>query len=365
MPSPTAQAIRYVRTWFSQSADLEEREVMLHRDDATVPASYLRPKGDGPVPAWIVLHGITRPGRAHAQLVRFTRAIGSTGCAVLVPEVPEWRELELAPGLTVPTIRAAVKALQDGPLATGGNIAIVGFSFGAPQAMTAAGDPEIGRAIRGVVGFGGYCDLERTVRFQFTGEHEWEGHRHHLRPDPYGRWILGANYLTSVPEYEDMDDVAQALRTLAASAGDQGIVAWDERFQVEGRELATRLEGRHREVFELFAPPDGSLPERSAAEAMVTAISATARRVDPTIEPGDRLAEVRCPVHLIHGRNDHLIPFSEGLRLAAALPPEAHARSTVTPLFGHSSQDAFPGPLRSLREGYIFLRALRSMLGMV
>ena len=59
------------------------------------------------------------------------------------------------------------------------------------------------------MGFGGYCDLERTLRFQFTGEHEWNGEAHSLRPDPYGRWIVGANYLTAVPGFEDSERVAQ------------------------------------------------------------------------------------------------------------------------------------------------------------
>ena len=32
-----------------------------------------------------------------------------------------------------------------------------------------------------------------------------------MDPDPYGRWIVGGNYLTRIPGLEDAGDVASAL----------------------------------------------------------------------------------------------------------------------------------------------------------
>lgn len=365
MPRATARTLRYVRTWLSDRADLLTEEVELDRNGTAIPATLLKPVSKGPWPAWVVLHGVTRPGRSHAQLVRFSRAVASTGCAVLVPEVPEWREMDLAPSLTLPTIQTSIDALLSDGTARGGRVGLVGFSFGAPQAVTAAGDPSISDRVRGVVGFGGYWDLERTLRFQFTGEHEWEGRSHHDRPDPYGRWIAGANYLTSIPGYEEMHDVADALGGLAKAAGDRGIVAWDPSFDDDKVVLRQEMVPGHREVFDLFAPPSGTEPDREAGETMAHALAESARRVHPEIEPGARIDRVRCPVHLLHGRHDHLVPFSEGLRLERALPAEVRSTATVTPLFGHSTQDPFPGPIEGMKEGVLFLRALRGVFGLV
>ena len=85
----------------------------------------------------------------------------------------------------------------------------------------AATDPRLEGHLAAVVGFGGYCDLTRTFRFQFSGRHEWQGKVESLQPDPYGRWIVGANYLTDVPGYQDADRVAGALSTLGIQPGDR------------------------------------------------------------------------------------------------------------------------------------------------
>jgi fermentation-respiration switch protein FrsA (DUF1100 family) len=94
-------------------------------------------------------------------------------------------------------------------------------------------------------------------------------------------------------------------------------------------------------------------------------LAAAARRVDPAVEPGPLLAETPGPVHLLHGLRDHLIPFTEMYRLASMLPAAALCRATVTPLFGHSSRDRFPGLWDGARESVRFARALSRLLGVV
>ena len=339
----------------------------MDRGGVPVPTTLIAPsRRRRGLPVWIVLHGITRPGRAHAQLVRFTRALAHSGFAVLVPEVPEWRELDLAPSLTVPTVVACLEALEGlGDLVSPAPPGILGFSFGAPQAIAASAHPELRGRLSGVVGFGGYCDLERTLRFQFTGEHEHGGERHHLRPDPYGRWIVGANYLTAVPGMGDFHGVAEGLRKLAARAGDEGVMSWDPRFDAFKSDLRSRMVPRHREVFDLFAPPSHREPERAASEEMADKLTAAGRSVDPGIEPARSFASAPGPVHLMHGRRDHLIPFTELYRLQEALPAGGVSRGIVTRLFGHSSQDPFPGLITGVRETTAFAGALSAMLRLI
>jgi hypothetical protein len=344
--------------------DVVTAEVDLDRGGESVPATLLTPRRpDGALPAWIILHGITRPGRAHKQLVRFTHAVASGGCAVLVPEVPEWRKLDLAPGLTLPTIQAALQFLESfGVSSREDGMGLLGFSFGAPQAIAASGDPSVRDHLAGVAGFGGYCDLERTVAFQFTGRHEWQGEDHHLRPDPYGRWIVGANYLTAIPGLEDLDDVALALRKLASAAGDRGIPSWSPELDGDKQEMRAGLPERMHDVFDLFVPESGMDPDPVAGREMAHALAAAGRTIDPQIEPALQFSGVPGPVHLLHGRQDHLIPFSEALRLEQALPAGAVASAIITRLFGHSSRDPLPGPLESVREGARFLGALGRIL---
>ncbi|HEX9885920.1 MAG TPA: hypothetical protein VGA70_05505 [Longimicrobiales bacterium] len=337
----------------------------MERDGSTVPATLVLPPGfrAGVSPVWILLHGITRPGRAHPTLQRFSRALAASGAAVLIPEVPEWTRLRLAPEATAPTVESAVARLRSlGVLSSGARVGLMGFSFGAPQAVIASSLAGEDDGIAAAVGFGGYCDLERTLRFQFTGFHEWEGVRHHLAPDPYGRWIVGANHLTAVPGHEGDTRVAEALHAIAADAGDRRVDAWDPTLDALKEELAAGLDAAEREVFRLFAPPAGREPAPEAVEDLVRGLATAARTVSPLTEPAPFLGSVTRPTQLLHGRGDRLIPFSETLRLARHLGPEVARHATVTGLFSHSRGDAFQSRWEGLREGLILAGALRKVL---
>ena len=361
------RTIRYVRSWITGRDDVRMREILVDRDGTPVPTTLLTPRDASPrLPVWIILHGITRPGRAHKQLMRFTRALAEGGCAVLVPEVPEWRELDLCPSLTVPTVLACMEGVRSlGDLVSQEPPGLLGFSFGAPQALAASAHPDLRDRLAGVAGFGGYYDLERTIVFQFTGRHDHGGETHYLRPDPYGRWIAGANYLTAIPGMEDFHGVAAGLRQLAARAGDEGVMSWDARFDALKVDLRRGMAPRERDVFDLFAPQSHREPDPSEGEDLAHQLAAAGRRVDPGIEPGPYLASVPGPVHLLHGRQDHLIPFTELYRIQAALSPDIESRGIVTRLFGHSSQDSFPGLMEGLREVRSFVPALSGVLGLV
>ncbi|NNF12711.1 MAG: hypothetical protein HKN72_05790 [Gemmatimonadetes bacterium] len=362
MSAISSRVVRYARAWAMGPDDVVEDEIIIDRDGTSIPATIARPRGmSGPLPAWVVLHGITRPGRAHAQLVRFTRSVASAGLVTIVPEVPEWRELSLAPSLTVPTVAAAIEGIRDAGFVRGEQLGLVGFSFGAPHAIAASSDRRIRNEIAGVCGFGGYCDIGETIRFMMTGHHEWEGHHHHLRPDPYGRWIVAANYLTAVPEYAEATDVADALRTLAKHAGDVGAPSWDSVYHPKIRTLRASVADERQWLFDAFAvAPEGSSSKHSTPEGLAEGLVAGALLRDPSIDPMTAFAEVRGEVHLIHGRRDHLIPFTEAHRLEAALS-RARRRLTVTRLFGHSAQEGLP-LWSSLAEVPRFARALSEVL---
>lgn len=360
------RALRFVSTWLTGRAGVHRRDVTVDRGDRAVEATLVTPDGRGaPRPTWIALHGITRPGRGHDELVRFVDALASTGCAVLVPDVPEWRELELAPHLTVPTLAASIRRLRVEGVTGGRPVGVIGFSFGSPQAVVASADPTIADDVGAVVGFGGYCDLERTVRFQLTGRHEWDGREHRLDPDPYGRWIVFANFLASIPGYDDAGDVERALRALAREAGDRRTPSWDPVYDPLKEALRREVAPARRELFDLFAPPSDREPPDLESERFAPLLADAARAEAPLMEPSPALGRVAGPVHLLHGRNDRLIPFTEALRMRRHIEPEALSQLSVTRLFAHSGEDERPRVVETVREGASFLRALGKLLAAV
>lgn len=357
----SAVGLRFGRSWLSGRADVEAVEVELDRGDRVVPATLYRRAGRSRPGGWIALHGATIPGRFHPQLVRFARTVAHTGTAVLVPEVPEWAALRVAPGLTLPTVRAALPVLR---ARAGGRIGLMGFSFGAPQAIVAAADPTLRGELAGVAAFGGYCALAPTLRFLFLGEHEWEGRRYRSPVDPYGRWIVGANYLARAPGHEDAGDVAAALHALAADAGMRRVPAWDPVYDARKRELAEGIAPERRPLFETFAPPADRPPDRAAAERVIQVLLAAVHTSEPLMDPAERLREVRVPVRVLHGRGDVLLPFTETLRMQRTLAGVTDVRATVTRLFGHTHEDDVPG-LGWAWESGRFVRALGEVLRLV
>ena len=358
---------RALSSWITGRSSIEEYETVLPREDREVPASVIVPAGGGRnLPGWVVLHGVTRPGRFHPSLLRFVRALASSKAAVLVPQVPEWVDLKLEPGRTLPTVRAALDGLRSLPCTTDGPYGLIGFSFGAPQAMIAAAHEDVSAQLAGVVGFGGYCDVASMVRFQMTGRFEWEGATHHLRPDPYGRWIMGGNHLTSIPEYQNAQDVADALWQLAVEAGERRILAWDPSYDTLKEQLRKQVSQDRREIFDLFAPPSDREPLETEAERISPLLTRAAMAATPLLDPLPFLNRVGTRVQLIHGRSDRLIPYTETLRLEAAFPERKHVDTTITALLDHSKQGGRLASIgKEISEGTKLLRTLGRLVGTV
>ncbi|MFC1660570.1 dienelactone hydrolase family protein [Gemmatimonadota bacterium] len=360
------RALRFARGWGAAGPRVLEEELEIDRGDRLLPATLFRPgHRKRSLPGWVLLHGITRPGRHHPMLVRFARALARSGAAVLVPEIPEWRELHLAPEQVADTIRAAVLELDEAPVTAKGRTGVIGFSFGAPQALIASTDPSLEGHLAAVVGFGGYCDLDTTVRFLFLGEHQWRGEVLTREPDPYGRWVLGANYLVRARGFEDAEDVAEALLTLARKAGDVRLAAWEGHLDGLKRKLEGGVHPDRRGLFRVFAPPAGENPPVGPVNELAPALAQAMRESTRMAEPGPFLKQVPIPVRLIHGWEDRLIPFSETYLLRSLFPDGSDVRVHMTGLFSHSQTNGVRGHVTALREKILFLRMLTDILGLV
>lgn len=364
---PTLRTSRFLRAYLrGGSPRVREEEVRVEVAGEAREATLYLPERRGPAPGWVVLHGMTVPGRRHAAMTRFVRSLAASGAAVLVPDVPAWRVLHVDTGAARETLAGGARFLAARPDVRPGGVGAVGFSFGATQALIAAAEPELRGEIAAVVGFGGYCDLPRMVRCLFTGEHDWEGERYRLDPDPYGRWIMAGNYLTRVPGFEGMEAVARHATELALEAGRRGAWAWEGEYDAFKAGVRGTLSPAEREVWDAVAPPAGRPPAdtpfvRALADGLAAAIQAHA----PELDPRSRLDGLRARVVLSHGRADRLIPWTETLRLRAILPPAADVSVTVTGLFAHSAHAGWMHPVERAREAGMFVRLLNRALAAV
>jgi hypothetical protein len=316
-------------------------ETAYRRGDESLPATLYRPRSMRvPLPGWTTLHGLTYYGREHLSLIRLARSLAAAGSVVLVPDIPEWRALRVAPATTVRTIQAAVLALDGLGFTVPGRIGVIGFSFGATQALVAATDPSLRGHLAGIASWGGYADIAATARWAFLGEHELDGRIYRGDPDPYGRWVLAGNYLSALEELGTGPEPGMVYLDLAHAAARARVMAWDPALDPLKEQARRRLPPEHQAVFDLIAPPADSVltpAQRLRLRSLIDRMMPAAVARDPLLDPGRLLGRVPVPVFLAHGYGDRLIPWTEMVRLQRALPPERVVSSATTRLFAHSA----------------------------
>ena len=363
------RTLRWATTWASAKPGKAARGVLSENvrigsgEEAIRARRHCPTSGRTPRPGWVILHGATIPGPDHLAIARLAAALAAAGADVLVPEVREWRQLQLDPAPALGALRLAIKHMDGDPGVRSGGVVLVGTSFGCPQVLVAAADPALRDRVRGVLGFGTYHNLADTVRFGLTGQFRWQGRTEYLRPDPYGRWVVASNYLHRIPGYEEAEDVSRALGRLATLAGQHGIMSWEPGSDPFKERVMASVSPGNRALFRLFAPVAAREPDPVLAGEMAPLLAEAGRATHPGLELPDSLpTDALPPVRLIHGRHDHLIPFTETLALERFLRKRAGVVTNVTDLFAHSQGSG----RRVVRPGEAarFLGAIRGALAL-
>jgi pimeloyl-ACP methyl ester carboxylesterase len=369
MPSPTRTA-RFLWQFARDPRIADERELLLPDESGQRAATaYFPEQVQGQVPAWILLHGITVPGRHHVALRRMGRSLAAAGHIALVPEVERWRGLEVTTREAGPAVRSAHQALRSWAYVDPERVGLMAFSVAATWALElAATEP---RAFAAVVGIGGYGDPRRMLRAMIVGEHEWDGVMHRYTPDPYGRWIMGGTILPLLEDddygtREERSTAAKALRALAVTAGRNGGYAGLPVYDSAIADTRAMLPAGVHRAWDLLAAPSRQLvPDIEAGRALADAMAEAALRAEPELDPSARLASVDAPVVLLHGHADRLVPFSETLRLAQLVPARVRRNVTVTKLLGHTRRSetaSIRNPRVLAGESTAFVRFVHTML---
>lgn len=370
----TAASARFLWRFMRPGQDVtHEREVQIRVDGELRSATVFAPDGwPRRRPAWVLLHGITVPGRHHDALRRMARSLAAAGHYVIAPEVAAWRALRVDPNESFPAVRAGLAGLESETPADMGRVGLIGFSVAGRWAFN-LGAQEPGR-LRAIAAMGGYWDIERTLAAMVLGEHDWAGRAYRYDPDPYGRWIMGANLLPLIRDHRFGTDsergrAAEALHRLVFTAGQNGAMAGSAVYDPLNQSLRSGLPSGAHPAWDILAPRSSEkVREKALARELVHLMALAAVERFPLLESTEGLDRLTLPLLLLHGRADRLIPFSETLRLADHLPPDALRRVTVTRLFGHTrSREARPprNPIARGRELATFTATIAALLSAV
>jgi pimeloyl-ACP methyl ester carboxylesterase len=246
-----------------------------------VPVEVLRPRGDGPWPAWLFVNGAHPERRREPVVTRLAHGLARAGFLVLVPDLPGLGE----GAITVRTLEATArvtKAAAERPDVKGSQVALIGASTGAGLGLVTAGSEELADRISVVAAVAPYANLDKLVCMATTS---------HYDDEPYAVTDLHREVVA---------------RSLLGAAGEPG------REAVEA--LLANTDPRR------FADLYAALPED--VRALVEQLS-----------PLRVASRVKAPVEVIVPPHDEYFPLGEARSLEAALP---NVRLTVTRTLDHT-----------------------------
>jgi len=255
-------------------------------------ADLYRPAGRarrGPV---VLVHGLSRAGRHHVELMRLARLLAREGELVLVPQLDGLAAFRLS-GDEVEDIRASARYLAGLGHAP---VAIVGFSFGAGPALLAAADLP---GVRVVGSFGGYADLRNVIVYITTGVFTFHGQRYHRQQEEYNRWKLLAllvGFVESGPDRASLTAIAERKLTDPSAATED----LERGLGDEGRAVTALVRNRREE----------------SVDPLIERLSPAARAALARLSPLAAVPRLSGRLLIAHGADDDSIPFTESLRLA-------------------------------------------------
>jgi len=311
-----------------------------HRERIAFPVGDQTREGDlyrtveTPRAALLLVPGAAERGSDDPRLVALATTLARARFAVLVPDLPSLRRLQVQPG-NVEEIAGACRWLLARPeLAPSGRLGIMAFSYAAGPAVLAALKPGLRSRVALIFAVGGYYDLPEVLVFFATGWFRRDGHWCHMEPNAYGKWVFVRSNLERIDDPRDRERFAgMAARKLADPAA--GIA-----------DLAAGLSPGGRDLYAFLTSRD---PAEAAAllEKLPPGIRADIAALDLARRD---LASLRARLVLVHGKDDRIIPYPQSLALARALAPGQADVFLVKGLFHVDLEPGFWSKVRLWRS---------------
>ena len=304
-----------------------------------------------PTGAYLLGPGLHFLGAQHEGLDRFARILAKAGHLVMSPFIQDYSDMHIQPQSHLPFL-GAFDALRNHPELPGGiKPGVFSISFGSWLAMKLATCQKRNHLLGASVIFGGYGHFREAVDFAITGQIHGKDYAHHdprnipaifmhiadtLELDP---GVLKHAWLQFMRETWQID----SMRTREAC---------NEKAYV----LAQALPHDFRDI---FLEGCGALP--GAAKRIQDTLQN--ERYD-YLDTRSDFGNIRCPILIMHGTDDDVIPYTQLERLSQALPKHIEQETYLTGLYGHSSQD---GQAKSalIKAAYKELSTMKNMLGAI
>lgn len=271
-------------------------------------------RSSGKARAGIVLvPGVVARGRRDVRVVSVANTLARLGFTVLVPDMPGVRNYRMRSSDVREVADSLVWLASQPELAPPGHVGIAGFSYGAGPVLLAALQPDSRDQAAFVLAVGGYYSLENVVTFITSG---------YYRVDQSARPAIAETGRLTPHPYSVASFIRSNLGLLKRPV-DRGF------FQAYATYLLENPVDQAEPVPGYLAPDAQAfyelLTNHSPAQVpvLLERLSPRMRAELKGINPAAHdFSGLRADVILLHGRGDNLIPYTESVALAEALPAD-------------------------------------------
>jgi pimeloyl-ACP methyl ester carboxylesterase len=299
-----------------ESAKVRESQVQAQSQGGRLDAYVYRPAGFQATSGVLLIPGVSELGCNHPKLKSLARAMAQMGILVLCPDIKPFREFQIYP----PPLKEISFWIREIRKVAGAEklsrVGVAGISFSGTLAMMAVSEPQNRDSVDYVLSVGAFDNLMRCSDFWF-GAGPVTVSVGYFPTRYYAKWIIMLAALDMLPEESDRAAIDKLLHSLLLQ---QKIPDLPESAGSEAR--------RWRNL--ALLREDRSDPE------LATKIKAhVASRVYPAMDMSLPGAAIHCPVFLVHGAYDDLIPAEESGRLKQKIT-SARSFLLISPFLTHT-----------------------------
>ncbi len=308
-----------------------------------------------------LMAGVNMLGIEEPRLYGLANELASVGVAVITPDTPDLKRFEITARTTDMIEDSALWLSRQRRLTPDGRIGMVGISFSGGLSIIAAGRPALRDRVAFVFSFGGHGDLPRELRFLYSGKEPA------LPGSPNAGRPSGASLQAGAkpPAYGNSTSASEVYRRphdygvviILLDMADR-LVPGEQVGPLRAAILKYLLAGHYELIDKRLAKVTfddaltlaEALPEPSRTymqQVNARDVEKLGRLVAPVLaslggDPGlspERSAPPACPVYLLHGTDDTVIPSIESLWLERYLQGRTPVRVLLSGLITHAELD--------------------------
>ena len=292
-----------------------------------------------PLASIVLIPGVAEQGKDDSRLVAFATTLARSRFLVLVPDMPNLRELKIR-AEDSRTIIDAFTYLNSRPeFPAQGQAGIGAFSYAVGPAVLAALHPEIREKVNFILSIGGYYDVEHVITFFTTGYFQNDNGWQYLEPNEYGKWVFvfsNVERLSNPADREIFFKIAKRKLNKPNSSIDD----LDKNLTDEANSILTLLQNQNHKH----------------TSSLITEMPSAIR--DDLVElnlSNKNLTKLKARLILLHGTDDDIIPYTESIALSRAVK---EGQSELFLIDGLAHVDVHP----KLLNQWEMIRAINSLL---